>query len=459
VLPDTVDLSRLIETTPREEVLPLVVSRIEQGLSPAELMVAIYLAATHTNSTRETFDAPQHALLMMPSIMEASRIVAPRDPWQPLLWWVDFYKWGQADLPADMRPMAPADELRPVPAAHALTELRTAVDELDGDRAERAVIALYRAEGREHVVDELLRLGSRDLRHIGHKTIHAAGGCRFLAATEWKHAEQVFRSIALTLALPDEEAAGHDYDSSWVDNQRRLGRLPSSWPQGTDSDEAVIAMLASLRSASPGDACEAAVEWARRGASAQCIRDAVFLGSAELMFNKPANIVPLHALTASNAAGFAHDTCRRPEARGLVLLQSVARVAYFHRYAESIEEPEPGSLRIESLEPAEAGRGEEALDAIFDDIGKDATARLRAAQRTLAHVQAGEAAVRSLQARATERVVATANDSHNYKICATAFEDFGHVSERWRGRYLAACTSRFRGTSAPAAKLGVVDRG
>lgn len=164
VPPSTLDLRELLETTPRDEVLELVAERIEQGLEPSELVVATYLAATRSISTRLHFDAPQHALLMMPSILRASQIVAPRDRWRPLLWWVDFYKWGQDDLPdEERRPMAPADAAPPVPSDRAAAELRDAVEALDGDRAERAAVALHRSSARDHVVETLLRLASRDM--------------------------------------------------------------------------------------------------------------------------------------------------------------------------------------------------------------------------------------------------------------------------------------------------------
>ena len=454
------ELAGLLASTPRERVLGLVAERIEGGLEPLELVAAIHLAATRTVSTREEFGASQHSLLMMPSILRASRIVAPRDAWRPLLWWLDFYKWGQADLPPGARPMQPAGELAPVPAHRAAAELRSALEEHDGERAERAALALHRAGPRCEVALTLLLLASKDLDQLGHKAIHAASGVRLLEATGWRHGEEVLRSIALTLALRDEDEPRHA--STWAGNRRRLRRLPPGWPGGgpggdrARDDEAVRALLAAFRSASPEEACEEAVGWVGRGASSQALWDATFLGGAELMFQHPAGIAALHALTASNAAAFACSILRRPEDRWLVLLQNVGRVTDLRRYVESFQDaPDPDALPIDALEASGTGGGEGFLDALFDDVGGDAEARLRAARGTLGFLRAG-GAPSSLERRATELVVATAADSHDYKVCAAAFEDHARVSERWRGHYLAACTSRFRGTSAPPAKLGAL---
>ncbi|MEX1369459.1 MAG: hypothetical protein AB1Z98_40405 [Nannocystaceae bacterium] len=460
----TLELSLLLQTTARDEVLPLVAERIERGLEPAELIEATYLAATRSISTREHFDAPQHALLMMPSIMRASEVVDARDRWRPLLWWVDFYKWGQHELSeAEARPMRSADELPPVPAERAAVALREAIEALDGARAERAVVSLHRSRPPEEVARALLLLGSRDLRQIGHKAIHVASGCRFLEAVGWHHAESVFRSIALTLALPDDDEAetDRDFDSAWVDNERRLVGVTDWGPDGAGHDEATLAVLAAIRSASPSDACELATEWARRGASAQSLWDAAYLGAVELMFNNPTGIVALHPVTASNAAGSAHARCRGPQPRGLLLLQNIARVTDLHRVVDGYAEDEDGPpkespVHVETLEPLGGASEHDPVEAIFDGVGGTAAERLRAAQATLAYLGGGRPAIERLRSRATELVMQTANDTHDFKVCSIAFEDYRRISERWRGHYLAACSARFRGTREPPAKLGVI---
>ena len=88
--------------------------------------------------------------------------------------------------------------------------------------------------------------------------------------------------------------------------------------------------------------------------------------------------------------------------------------------------------------------------AIFDDVGKD---RMRAASRTLGYLATTADGVPALAAHALDLAVSRAVDTHDLKLPVAAFEDAARVSPAWRGRYLAACTARFRGRAEPRAPI------
>ena len=351
--PATLDLAALLEQTPRNEVIVRVEEQLERGLRPVDLLAAFQLAATRTISTRADFGPPHHALLCGPAVARIERSLHTRGP---LLWAVDFFKSAQAEAQVPGERMPPADRLPSVPGSRAQAEFVAALNEFDGARAESAIVSLHRHAPLRQVVDTLLVHGSKDLRHIGHKALHAAHGCRVSNASAWADAEPVFRSIASTLALHYDEE-GHDHDTPWTENQARIRRLPDAWPAGDHSDEAIEALLATLRSASPHDACEQVVAWSRRGVSARCVWDAMLLSGAELMFNNPLSIEALHAVTASNAARFAYEQLQQPPDRRLVFMQNVARVADFHGYVAHRSKPQwsVGSLRIDEFFKRAAG--------------------------------------------------------------------------------------------------------
>ncbi len=454
---ETEALARLLEASSQAEVLDRVVGRISKGLTPQALLSGLYAAAVRNVLTGKQFSKEQHILLCTHSVHLASQRAAASLRWHPLLWAVDYFKWAQAAA-KELEPEPMPDFLasRLLSAKSAEAELQRAMETFDGPRAEAAVVSLHRGGDNAALAQLLFRYGSKDFRHIGHKAIHVAHGLATLDTIGWVGAENVLRSIALTLSLHYTEG-DHDLDGAWVRNQGLVSKIGSGGPIAQDT--AVIELLEVFRRSTVPEACDQVVEWLNHGATAQSVWDAMYLSSAELMFNHPKSIEALHAVTASSAAFAAFSAAKEPSDRHLLLLQNAARVVDFRHYTEQWavrrQRPAESQLRIDRLEPLplQSNRAA-ALEEIFADVGGDAAAKLWAAQKTLALVSTGAAGAQLLGSKAIERVVETAvNDSHDFKLVIAALDGFGQLSPNWRGRYLAACTARFRGAAQQPSEL------
>lgn len=451
-------LIRLLEDTERDRIIEVLAPEIRDGLESDQLVAALYAAATRNVLTLREFSTEQHILLCTHSARQASEVMPARLRWRPLLWAVDFFKWAQeAVAEYEPRPMEPLADGRVPGPDRALRELERAMEEFDGARAEAAIAGLHRSAPRELVIETLLRYGSKDFRHIGHKAIHVSNGLATLDVTGWHRAEQVLRSIAATLALHYEEE-GRDHDGSWISNQALAPTLPAGWATGRPSDEAVRSLITTLREADPDRASAEIARWSMLGVGPRSLWDAMLLSSAELLLDNPASVEALHAVTASNAAYAAFERARDDSSRRLLLLQNAARVADFHGYVaywSARRKSRPMfDVRIEELEalpvPASA---EQAIEEIFAALGQSPDASMRAVRSTLGLLESHAGAAEQVLARALEIIASRATDSHDFKLAVALMEDLPRLSPQWRARYLAACVVRLRGSTEPTIEL------
>lgn len=451
-------LVRLLEDTERDRLLEALAPEIHEGLDPDALAAAIFAAGTRNVPTIRQFGSEQHILLCVWSVHRATAPLPPKLRWRPLLWAADFFKSAQADAseyaPDPMPPLAESSVPGP---DRALREFQEAMDAFDGPRAEAAIAGLHRSAPRELVIETLLRYGSKDFRHIGHKAIHVSNGLATLDVVGWQRAEEALRSIAGTMALHYEEK-GRDVDGAWVTNQARLSSLRDDWSTGSDNDEAVRSLLATLRKASPDDASAEVARWSSLGVGPRSLWDAMLLSSAELLLDNPDSIEALHAVTASNAAYTAFERAKDDANRRLLLLQNAGRVADFHQYVaywHARDKTAPAfDLHIETLEPAAASSSpEQALEEIFADLGQTPEAKLRAVKKTLGLLEAGSVDAERFFARTFEVAGSRANDSHDYKLPVAVMDDLPRLSPKWRPRYLAACAVAFCGSAEPANEI------
>src|SRR5262249_44068469 len=139
---------------------------------------------------------------------------------------------------------------------------RAAMDRWDEAAADRAVTGLARTCGAAAVSEIFWRYGARDFRDIGHKAIYAANAYRTLQTIGWRHAEPVCRSLAYAML---EHEGGNpadrddDRDRPWRENQKRADEFPCDWKDGEINGAATKEFLATLRTATHGDACEQVV--------------------------------------------------------------------------------------------------------------------------------------------------------------------------------------------------------
>src|SRR5690606_3327834 len=216
----------------------------------------------------------------------------------------------------------------PQQARAALTE---AMDNWDEAATDVAAAGLARSTGMNEIFELMFRYGARDFRDIGHKAIFVANSMRTLNCIGPQHTEPVLRSLTYALlqhdgrnpAKSDERA-----DQPWRRNQERIQSIKADWLAGSVDAGATTEMLAALRQANENEASDKVIELVNHGVSPQSVWDALLLGAGELLMRDP-GIVPLHAVTTTNALRYAWDTTASEETRKLLLLQNAAFLPMF----------------------------------------------------------------------------------------------------------------------------------
>src|SRR5262249_46709067 len=212
----------------------------------------------------------------------------------------------------------------------------------------------------------------------------------------------------------------HAEDRPGRDNLRRLTRIRADWQRGRTSREAVTELLATMRTANPGDAADAVVTKLNDRIDPSCIWDGLFLAAGELLMKQP-GIVGLHTLTSMNALAFGYQTTSNDETRRYLMLQAAAFLAMFRARMGRL----PEAPRVDNFEPGElAGMGQASIDDIFTTLSRDKPA---AAGKTLALLQTRGEQLPALMTTARRLIFAKGTDSHDYKFSSATLEDFYHV--------------------------------
>lgn len=443
--PDLEPLIRLIEESPRNELLERVAARIRAGTSYAEVLGALLLAAVRNVQPWPSVGFKFHAVLVVNSAHLASLAARDGDRWLPLFWALDYFKNAQADerRRSGWR-MPPVDTEKLPPARQARQRLVEALDAWDAQAVDPAVAAFVRTAGANEVFELFCRYGARDFRSIGHKAIFVANAWRTLETIGWRHAEPVLRSLAQAMTNhgsdPNPAQADLEADRPWRLNLERIQRIPDGWLAGRPREEATRTMLEVLREGTADDACEKAVSLLIDGVAPQSIWDAVLVGAGELLMRQP-GIVPLHAVTTSNALRYAFEVSGNDQTRRMLLLQNCAFLPMFREAARR-----RGALRdltVETLADARPSQRspQETVAKIFDDIGRDT---LSAAREVRAYAAQGNDP-QAFIATARRLIFLKGRDAHDYKFSSAVLEDFYHVSPSWRDLYLATSVFNLRG--------------
>jgi hypothetical protein len=439
-------LVRLIEDTPRSQLMERIVAEIRKGTSYEELLSAVFLAGVRGIQPRPV-GFKFHAVLVINSAHLASLRAPDKERWLPLFWALDNFKNSQkANYEQGNWRMAPVEESKLPPPHRAKQRFLEAMDDWDEEGADRAITTLARTASAEQVYELFWRYGCRDFRDIGHKAIYAANSWRTLQAIGWRHGEPVVRSLAYAMLDRggNDNPAEHDYDADrpFRENQKRLADLGSLWKQRRRLvPEAAHDLLETLRTASPSDGSAKVVELLRKGIHPASIWDGLFLMAGELLMRQP-GIVGIHCVTSTNALHFAYQTTASDETRQLLMLQTAAFLPMFRQ--TMMGRGKLADVKIDRLEKAEGTDDpSQAIEEIFATVSKD---RLLAARKTLALMD-GDSRRFPLLVRAAERLIfSKGHDSHDYKFSSAALEDYYHVTAPWRARYAAASMFNLKGT-------------
>jgi len=437
--PEIEPLVRLIETTPRNELLEVIGQRIQNGLSYTEVLAALQLAGVRNVEPRPQVGFKFHTVLAVNSTHLATLASPENLRWLPIFWGLDYFKKAAED---DVRErgdwkMSPVDESAVPPPHQAKQAFIDAMENWDEAKADAAVAGLARSAGAHEVYEQFFRFGARDFRSIGHKAIFVANSYRTIQTIGWKFAEPILRSLAYALLMHEGDNPrdrDDDADRPWRRNQELVKTIRADWRDGKVDDGASRTFLQTLRTGSSNDACDEVVELLNAGVSPQSVWDAMFVASGEMILQQPA-IVPIHANTTSNALGYAYRTSDNDETRRLMMLQNAAFLPNFRDAMRG-----RGKVRDISVDTLMAQEAADIssikLDQLFDELGSNPVA---AAEKTYTYLQNGGSPEELIDA-ARVFVYRKSRDSHDYKFSSAVLEDYYHVSPKWRDAYLAANT-------------------
>lgn len=451
--PEIEPLVRVMEDTPRQKLLEEMGARIRSGLSYREVLAALLLAGVRNVEPRPAVGFKFHAVLVVNSAHLASLASPDSDRWLPILWALDEFKSSQArDVNEGNWTMAPVDEAGIPTAGKVRDVFHESMQSWDEAQADVAAAGVARYLGAAEVLELFAAYAARDFRSIGHKAIFLANAWRTLQTIGWNHAEPVLRSLAYALlnhnGEPNPASSDLAPDRSWKLNQELAAKIRNGWESGKSDPAATTELLTLLRSGSAEEASRGVVQQLNAGIAPQSLYDAMHLAAGELLMRQ-SGIVPLHAMTTTNAIRFLFDNTGSAQTRKLLLLQNAAFLPHFREAMKS--RGEIREARIDDLTGAETGEPV-SVETIFSAVGNQS---LKAAQQVMTFLSSGQQA-ETLMHAARRLIFLKGTDSHDYKFSTAVLEDYYNVSPALRGRYLAAGMYNLKGSGAADNKL--VDR-
>lgn len=426
------ELVHLLVDTPRESLLDALVTRIQAGLKPQQLLSALAVATCREVSPYPNVGFKYHAVMMLRSVEQSVVAMSKERAWLPLIWTADYFKAASAQQdriePWSLRPLPRG------PRSAGMSEPEALVDALvswDHERADLATAAMVAAGHTHSALQALMLHAARDFRAIGHKPIAAANAHRLVSALGDPVAAPLARSLALAVqnaegdANPDRHA--HDADRDWQVNQTTAAKLPLDWQDGRDDIAAGRTLLQELRTANSEQASAAAAQLLADNVSAHTVWETVMMFAAELILRRN-NIVALHASTAANAMHYCYLVDEEDRARRLQLLQAMSFMARFRSMVE--RDSRTRDRRIDAIEPLQAVN----LDEIFQTLGRS---RIEAVRQALGWLEAG-GDPGALGARARWYATLKNRGTHDIKFTEAMLENYRWLRLPWRDALLAA---------------------
>jgi hypothetical protein len=424
-------------------------AEIRNGRSYQELLAAVFLAAIRNVQPRPSVGFKFHSVLVVHSAHQAAMDAADEYRWMPLLWSVDYFKRAQqSDVREGDWTMSPAPSERLPEPNKALSALDDAMTRWDVEAADAAATIVARTATAGQILTLLSKHAARDYRSIGHKSIYLANAFRTLEVIGWHHAEPVVRSLCYAILnhTGDPNPAGADLEVDRVGrlNWSRVDRVSAKWFDTQSKPLESRVVVESLRTATPEQAAELVVELVGAGVHPDNIFDGIMLAASELVAKQPA-IVPLHAVTTSNAIRYLYRSVHDNRIRQWLLLQNAAFIPHFRQSA--IDRGTLGEQDILAWQTTPDKAVEQ--ESLFRLLG----AKRDDAAETVYALSQSPAQARQLVRRAREMVFLKGNDAHDYKFSSAAMEDYLSLHPMWRSHYLAGCSYLLHGESQKTSSL------
>ena len=433
---------RLLEKTPREQVLEQVAAKIKRGTTYREILAALLLAGVRNIQPRPV-GFKFHAVLVVNSAHLASLASPDTDRWLPIFWAIDAFKSSQAqDVQQGDWAMGEVDEVAVPPGHKAKQALVDALENWDEAAADAAIAGLYRTAGAHEIYQVLCRYGARDFRELGHKEIYTANSFRCLEAIGWQHGEPILRSLVFAMldrvgAKENPAKADLPADRPYRRNLERVNEIRAGWLEGRLDADATREMLAVIRDGSANDTSAKVVALLNKGVAPQSLWDAFFDGAGELLMRQP-GIASIHATTFTNACHYSFQHAGDEATRKLLLLQNAAFLPLYRGGKDD-------GHHIDTIEPVTLkASGPDAVDEIFAEVSSGKTGKLRAAGKILSYLK-DNPDPKPLADAARRLIFLKGRDAHDYKFSSAVLEDYAFMAPEWRDRYLAASVFNLKG--------------
>jgi hypothetical protein len=455
---DLDSLIGLILDTPRERRVGVIAEELRRGLSYRELLTGLYLAAVRLENT--------HHVAVVHSANWIAGSLPPGDGLLPLVWVMDMIGGQMESRRQRNIPIVPRTDKAPPPASKALEYYHGAMKALDPEAGELAALSLARSIGLRQTMELVWQYACRDGDDLGHKAIRLSNSWRTLDTIGWEYAENPLRYLVARNV--HSETNDTTYESTLQGVEATFPKLQMDWCADSADEQATLDLYEEIRAARTDAAVRLLCEQLGSGkAKAGSAWDAIHLAAVELAarFNTREVIRgwPVHAVTSTNALHFAFRTVMDGSTRLLILLQAVCWVSE-KMTGLSIKRGRLRDLRITTLEPADVPNDTQAaVEAVFglmpfksdrnpDQDKQDRDKDDLACRRALGLLKGGDGR-RAYQAVACRYINVKADNSHDYKYSAAAFEDAAYISERWRSAFLAATTNVLHGPASADSPL------
>lgn len=425
---DPAALAERLCAAPASAAFDVAAGAIRSGADRGALLGAIFLCGV-----RDIRPRPHgiiHSVMMVESSFRLAESAAPGEAWLPVFWNLDDLKRAQESDRRDDGDwsLEPAPRPRGLGPVAARREFLAAMEAWDPGRADRAIVELLPHHDRASLYEIIWPLACRCYAFIGHKMIHAAQMERVLGRIGWPHAQPALRSLVMSALVSRDTAA--------FERSRELAKaLPARWLEGKEEPDQSRQLLRDLAVRSPRGAQDLVVEAFKAGLGPQTVWDALRLFGSEMILRRPGRsasagrtaLLPVHALTVTNALGHAWRSTRLESTRRLLVLQAAAWLA---------------SMRddlVDLVGLSMSGPGIEALGQSTGDDASDLAPMLERASP--GHVRAcldREPAKRAgYLAGLRTALFRKGQEHHQHKYAAAMEEESGLVHARWSSRILA----------------------
>lgn len=436
-------LTRMLVETPQAELLPLLVTKINQGIFPRSLLASLTMAAVHHVEPYPDVGFKYHAVMMLSSVHNTLRHLDESEQWLGMLWAADTFKQAQRHdtFNGDWQ-LADAIEAN---SNDPMGDFVRAMDSWDGEGADIAISQLAGEADLDELFPLLFYYGARDFRDIGHKTITVSNSYRLLRLFGDAYAEPVLRSTVYALlnheGVSNPSTSDHAADKPWRANVHFATLFPLSWEEGKPDPLLVPEVLNALRSARADETGSLVVDMLQQSIAPQTLWDGIILSAGELLA-RVSGITSVHANTSINAMYYGYKRSDDDRTKRMLLLQAMSFVTLFR---DLLGDRRKG-IMIDNMEPLETipmgDDTQQTFGELFASISEDRSV----ASRQLLHIlqQGGDANIYRAQGRFYTMQQNTGY--HDYKFTEAAFENSYAVSPEWRDRYLAASVYYMNGS-------------